>query len=318
MTARRLHFVGLLAPLILAACGGAGDSPVEAEGETLSADATILRYNREYIFVSPRADVPLVVPFTFRARDDGAELERDARGWLARGATWDRFLDETGRGARTGGVWRVVPQGDLRVAAGGPAEIETIRFERGERRLRLDLDTPLTAWNQGGDTRFRLVAGRLSIGAETMAGPVLEMLRVERSLGDGWPPGQDFDALFLVSGDSIQLVMADAVENDDEGASYAWTRRGGRERVWDAAEIRWLEVRAFQEARRDVPRRWSFRIPGSEIGGEVEALGFDAVLGPERAGRRAVEIRFSVEGWIGVEGDDEVRRVTGMIRHTQR
>ena len=45
-------------------------------------------------------------------------------------------------------------------------------------------------------------------------------------------------------------------------------------------------------------------------------VGFDVVLGPERGGRRAVEIRYSVTGWVDLQG--ERRDVMGTIRHTQQ
>jgi hypothetical protein len=298
----------------VAGCRNGLDSPAEAEAAGQTASATLIRYNRDYVFVSPRGETPLVVPFTFRAVDQGSQLERWSRGWLARGGTWDRFLDESGVTSRAGGVWRVVPQGDLRITAGGPAELEALRFTRGERRLRLELDAPLGEWHQGGDTRFRLLSGRLALGAETISGPVLEILRVERSLDDGWPATQEFDKLFLTSGDSIQLLVAEGL-TEDQTSAYAWTRMAGTERTWSAAEVRWLEMRPYQDARRELPRRWGFGIPAAGIQGEVEAAGFDALLGPERGGRRAVEARFTVEGWIEVYG--ERFPVVGMVRHTQ-
>lgn len=313
---------GLFLAAALAGCGVGEESTAESAGASPLATAASFRYNREYIFIAPRADPLLVVPFTFRSRDDGTQLQRGVRGWVGRGATWERFLDDSWETSQAGGVWRVVPQGDLRIDAGGLAEVETLRFQRGERRLRLDLQAPLTGWNQGGDTRFRLISGRLSIGSENLVGPIIEVLRVEQTLEDGWPPGQDFDAIFLTSGDSIQLVLAERIGGDAVAAAsagqpgYAWTRRSSSERTWDGAEIRWGDMRPYQEARRDVPRAWYFQIPGAGIYGEVEAEGFDAVLGPERAGRRAVEIRFGVTGWVELQG--ERREVVGMVRHTQQ
>jgi hypothetical protein len=85
--------------------------------------------------------------------------------------------------------------------------------------------------------------------------------------------------------------------------------------VWERAQIRWIEMRPYEQARRDIPLRWSLRVPGAEREGEIEALGFDVVVGAERAGRRAVEARYTVEGWVSVDG---VRTtVVGMVRHTQ-
>ena len=77
-----------------------------------------------------------------------------------------------------------------------------------------------------------------------------------------------------------------------------------------------MEVRPYQEARRDIPRRWTFRIPGAAVMGEVSAVGFDVEMGPERGARRALEVRYTVEGWVEIGG--ERSDVTGMIRHTQQ
>jgi hypothetical protein len=316
---RRFTGPGVLGCLLVASlhgCGADVDAPEEEEGTEPARASEQLRYTREFIFVSPDEGDPTVVPFAFRAIDDGSAIERTATAWLGRGSTWDRFLDESHTGSRAGGVWRVVPQGDLSIAAGGSVELETFRFERDERRLRLDLADPVTPWTEAGDTRFRLLSGRLAIGPETLAGLVLEVLSIERTLDDGWPPSHDYDSLFLTSGDSIQLVLAESVGSDDANDGHAWIRSGSTEGSGTGAEIRWLEMRPLQEARRDVPRRWSFRIPGYGIDGEVEAVGQDVLLGPERGGRRAVEIRYGVTGWFEVDGAR--RSVVGMIRHLQQ
>jgi hypothetical protein len=318
MTHSLFRIAPLLASALLlaAACGDVADAPGETEGATARVEAPSYRYHREFIFVAERGEALLIVPVAFRSTDLGTELDRGVRAWLARGGTWDRFVDETGRTSKVGGVWRVVPIGDLRITVGGPAELESLRFQRGERRLRVELDAPLTSWSQGGDTRFRLLSGRVSIGPEAVTGSILEILRVEPTLEDGWPPSQDFDAVFLTSGDSLQVLVADRVGGESEGEGYAWVRTRSGERDWGHGEIRWLEMRPYQEARRDIPRRWSVRIPAAGIEGELESVGFDAVLGPERGGRRAVEVRYSVTGWLEIQG--EVRTVAGMIRHSQQ
>ena len=314
MTDRRSILL-IVAAGLLAACGS-GSDPVDAiEGAVPGARGETPRYNREYIFVAPGADAPLVVPFSFQATDAGDHLDRSVRGWLARGEAWDRFLEEQQQTTEAGGVWRVVPDGDLAILAGGPTELEALRFERGERRLTLSLGNSLSAWNQGGDTRFRILRGRLSVGAETVSGVVLEHLRVDRILADGWPAPQELDALFLTSGDSLQLVMAETTAGE-ERESFTWVRTGETDRTWDEGDVSWLEVSPYQEARRDIPRRWSFRVPGASIEGEGTAIGSDATLGPERGARRAVEVRYSVQGWVMVEG---VRReVQGTVSHAQQ
>lgn len=302
--------------LLFAACGGASDALDEANRANSSADNAHFRYYREYVFIAPSGEEPLVVPFNFSSTEIGEEIQRGVRGWLARGPAWDRFLDETERASSAGGVWRVVPQADLRITAGGSTQLETLHFQQNERQLRLEFEEPLTEWQQGGETRFRLLRGRLSIGAEMISGPILELLRVERTLEDGWPPGQDFDSLFLTSGDSIQLLLAETLSGDRQGEGHAWIRTRGSERVWNDGELRWLSVQPYENARRDIPTGWSFRVPGAAVIGEVEAVGFDTLLGPERGGRRAVEIRYSVRGWMEIQGMR--REVFGTIRHTQQ
>ena len=308
----------ILLTVALTACGPSPDV-VEEEQEGASASASQYTYFREYIFVGTDADDLLVVPFSFHARETATDgFVRGARAWLARGETWDRFLDQSRETSGAGGVWRVVPIGDLRLDAGGPAEIDAIRFEEGERRLRLDLGAPMGGWNQGGESRFRLVESDLSVGPEQLGGTVLEVLRVERTLADGWPPGEDYDAIFLTSGDSVYLYLGQAIgpEEGDAREGFAWLRRDGREQAWAAGGIRWTEFRPLEEARRDVPIGWSIRIPAGEITGEVTAVGSDVMLGPERAGRRAVELRYTVEGSLEIQGVQIP--VQGMIRHTQQ
>lgn len=319
MHQKRRRSIAILLLFPLAACGPSPD-PVEDEQEGAPVAASQYTYFREYIFVGSDADDLLVVPFSFHARETATDgFVRGARAWLARDETWDRFLDQSREASGAGGVWRIVPIDDLRLDAGGPAEIDAIRFEQGERRLRLDLAAPMGGWNQGGESRFRLVESALSVGAEQIGGTVLEVLRVERTLADGWPPGRDYDAIFLTSGDSLFLYLGETIGQEQEQgaeAGFAWLRRDGREHAWASGEIEWTDFRPLEEARRDVPNSWSIRIPAGEITGEVVAAGSDVMLGPERAGRRAVEIRYTVEGFLAVEGVQIP--VQGMIRHTQR
>jgi hypothetical protein len=315
---KRTNFVlSIVAVLVIAGCqSGNGDAEHDTVNAAVPPDSALLQYNREYIFLAPRAAEPLVVPIVFASRSSGAEIERTVHGWLARGAMWDHFLDESGETSNAGGVWRVVPRGALTITVGGSTEIETLRFARGDRHLRLELDSLLTGWNQEGETRFRLIKGNLDVGPESFSGPVLEVMRVEQTLDDGWPPGQDFDVVFLTSGDSLQLVVAETLADAGEGQRYAWLRTPAEVRAWKEGEIRWLDVRSYDEARRDIPTRWSIRVPAADVVGELEAVGFDSALGPERGGRKAIEIRYTVRGWIEIQGSR--RSVTGTIRHTQQ
>lgn len=309
--------LALAAIVGLGGCDRANEAlEVAVRGADETASISPFNYTREYLFLAPTQDGPIAIPFDFQARERGEKIERTTRAWLARGPVWARFLDQTVETSASGGVWRVVPAGDLRLNVGGAAGLEAIHFERAERQLRLEFDSPLTEWHQGSESRFRLLRGRAIIGTEVLTGPVLELLRYEETLADGWPPGQDYDALFLSTGDSIQMVLAETLSVDQTDKGFAWLRTPSGERSWDDGELRWLDMRVYEEARRDIPTRWSYQIPGADVTGELEAVGFDAVLGPERGGRRAVEIRYTVTGWMEIEG--QRRDVVGAIRHTQQ
>src|SRR5690606_39048656 len=81
--------------LMLQACGVNVDSGEDTAGAATEESVERLRYTREIVFLGRVNGEPTVVPFSFRTVAGTAELERGALAWLGRGATWDRFLDET-------------------------------------------------------------------------------------------------------------------------------------------------------------------------------------------------------------------------------
>lgn len=308
----RLARAGLLVASLVACADPADPTPAGADADSVRVARPL--YTREYVFVGERADAPLVVPFAFRASDTGSALERTARGWLAHAATWDPFLTEAWSTPRASGVWRIVPRGPLSLVADGPLDLSALWFEHGDRRLRLDLRAPLSGWTQGDDARYRFRDARLQLGPESVPGTVVEGLRIRRP-----PTGRardDDDWLFLVSGDSLRLLVAEASGGERSARrTLAGAIRGEAESWWDDAQVRWVEMRPLEEARRDVPLRWSFSVPAAGIHGEVVALGYNIQLGEERGGQRAVELRYTVEGWVEIDGARSP--VIGTIRHNQ-
>jgi hypothetical protein len=301
------------AALLLLQSGCGGETPPPPGAAATAPDTLAPRYQREFLFLGSRGGSPLVAPFVFRSVQREDEIERSARAGLAHGDTWDTFFDETWTSSVESGVWRVLPHGDLRLAVGGPAEVEAFWYQRGDRRLRMEIQAPISDWQQGNTLRYRLNSGRLRLGAESTAGIILESLHIQRP-GDG---ARDSDLLFLSAGDSLRLVLGESLAREGEGIrGFATSWTGSVERSWERAEVRWLELRAFDEARRDIPLHWSFRIPEAGIHGEVSALGMAPKVGMDRPGRRAVEIRYTVEGWIEI---GEARSaVIGVVRHIQQ
>ncbi|HET7276427.1 MAG TPA: hypothetical protein VFI91_14755 [Longimicrobiaceae bacterium] len=302
--------------LILPGCGSETPPPADSEGDKAVNAGARPRYTREYVFIAERADNPTAALFEFQVTDTGEHLLRHTSGWLAYADTWDAFLEQSYATNRTSGVWRVLPHEELRVAAGGAAEIESIWYSRGEQNLELHLEDPLSVWNQGTDTRYRLLDATLELGAESTDGTMLEILRARRITSGAPSPDRQYDRLFLADSASLRIVMAEAMGSaNPEERTFGWVLSDGDERTWEDAEVRWLNMRPLEEARRDIPLQWSFRIPDSGLIGEVTALGFDYTLGPEQAGRRAVEVRYTVEGWV--EAGNVRRRVYGVVLHSQ-
>jgi len=273
-------------------------------------------YTREFLFVGERGGLPLVVPFLFSVRERDALLDREARGWLGHGTEWDAFFRERWSTPASSGVWRVLPYGDLRVLAGGPADVESLVFRRGERLLRLTPEILRSSWAPSDEIQYRIYEGRLDLAGQQTRGSVLESYRVQRGSDGSLLQTGALDWMFVTDGGSVNLLLAEAMgADDDPGKTFAWTVTTDSERSWSSAEIRWMEMLPVEQARRDVPVAWSFRVPGAGMEGEVFSLGNEMEVGPDRPGRRSVLLRHNIEGWVSL-GDERVR-VFGLLRHSQ-
>jgi hypothetical protein len=309
--------LAVIALLIVAACRA--EVQPEAPRQAVAADTGAVRqtlYVREFAFVGERDGTPLVVPFVFSAAERDAQLRRSARAWLAHGAEWDAFLQESWTGSALGGVWRILPTADLRVIAGGADGIESLLFRRGERVLRLAPELLRATWSPRDELQYRLYEGRLDLGGQPTHGSVVEAYRVQHgATEEGFGAGA-LDWLYATDGASVHLLLAESLgTSSDPDKTFAWVVLPDADQAWEQAQIRWMEMRPVEQARRDVPVAWSFSVPGSGIEGEVFSLGYQLQLGPDRPGRRAVLMRHSVEGWAGI-GEDRYR-IFGLLRHTQ-
>lgn len=266
---------------------------------------------REMLFVGRRDDQPLVTSIAFRTVDGERWRAREIRGWLGHGNRWETFLDERWTSGRSGSAWTIVPHENLRVAAGGPGEVEALWFRRSGRSLRLELDEVLNQWNRGTAARAHIFSGALSVGGERSRGTLVELLQLRR-------PGTDQPTLeahlLLTSGDSLALFIASAVSGGEPAAKVAWLRNAAGMREWSDVRMVLRGGRPLPEARREIPRGWGFVIPEAGIRGEVRPQGFAAEIGRERAGRRAVEARYTVSGWL--EWGDRTIPVSGLARHS--
>lgn len=299
----------------LAACGSGEPGTPADEGAT--APEPGWRYERGITFVGLN-EAAVAAPFAFRVKPQGERHEREMRAWLARGETWDPFIDVSWSAAPTGGVWRVVPHGELRIAAGGPG-LEALWYDSGGRRLRLELGEPQSGWQGGDRKRFRLLDGTLTVGSEALTGIVVEELQVTPAPAAGaTAPSTAYDRLVLLDESGFRLYLLHeriAGESAAGAEGTSWAYIAGAEDAYQEAAVEWVEVRSVEEARRDVPLHWRFESAEADVAGEVTAIGYHTTVGAERGGRRAVEVRYSVEGWL--ESGGERVEVRGVVRHEQ-
>jgi hypothetical protein len=290
-----------IAPLLLillAACGSEGRRDPSPGGGRDSATVAA-RHARELIFVGEWRREPLVAPIVFRTVEGDSVRAREIRGWLARGKRWETFVDEQWTAPAVGSPWTVVPHGDLRIAAGGATGVESLWFDRAGRSLRLNIAQVLGQWNRGSTSRLHLLGGRLSVGGEPTRGVVVELLRIRRpSLEE---PGIS-QQLILTSGDSLLLLVDRGTGRGRDGGSFVWLRDGSGAREWNAMRVQTRGARALPDARREIPRAWTVTVPEAGLTLDVQGLGFAAEIGAERAGRREVEARYTVRGWLEREG----------------
>lgn len=297
--------------LVVMACEPGGRTGSDRQ---VGADSTAAppRQTRELIFVGQRQGEPLVAPIAFRTIDGARERAREIRGWLAHGNRWDAFLDERWSSVATGSAWTIVPHGDLEIAAGEAGEVEALWFQRSGRNLRLDIERVLGQWNPAPTTRVNLFSGTLRIGGEPTRGAVLELLRLRRAAG---AEAGASDHLLLVSGDSLTLLVASGVGRGAGGSDgFAWMRSGAGGREWSEVRLIRHGGRPLQEARREIPRSWTFTIPQAGIRGQVHGRAFAAEIGAERTGRRGVEARYTVTGWL--ERGGRRTPLAGLILHS--
>ncbi len=88
-------------------------------------------YERHIVFLTFQEDSTLIAPWSFTARTRPDGVDREVRGWLARGDTWDAFLSDSWSGPPNAAPWRILPHGPVRLVVGEEDAVETIIFQEG-------------------------------------------------------------------------------------------------------------------------------------------------------------------------------------------
>lgn len=305
---------------LLVACSACSADPPDAgpEGGTPRPDTAVEAsgsgriYEREIVFLTPRSDSVLLVPWLVSARTRPGGVEREARGWLARGGMWEPFFGDRWETAPTAVPWRLLPRGEMRLIVGESDALERIVFETGPRNLETVLGSTLAEWNGRRGASYRLLDGAVLLSSQRVEGLVLDASRARRS--EDPPPG---DWALLASGDSLQVLLAapEAQPPGTPGAFQAWSRLDFQETPWPRVGVTWTETRAFDTARRDVPVAWRARSPDGELVATFEVRSAHIEAGEGEGPLLPVDALFEVEGTVRIA--DAAYPVRGVYRHVQ-
>jgi len=313
-----LFRTGLFLIALVVACTPTRDAPSEALPESTGTSITDRNfhgrsYERNLVFLAARGDSTLVVPWFFNARTRAGGVDRRVEAWLARSNEWDRFMDDTWEAPPTRVPWRILPRGPTRLIVGMEDALERVVFESGPRHLEVSLGSLLAEWTGSRAQTFRVQEGAALLSDLRVEGVVLDMSRAWAA--EDQPPGAWG---FLVSGDSLQMVLEDTDSgNDPEGGSFSvWARVDFLDREWDGVRLIWSEQRPFEPARRDVPMSWEVRHPQREVRGTLASVASFLVAGEGEGPVLPVEALFQVAGTLTVEG--RPLPVLGLLRYILR
>ncbi|MGE0160340.1 MAG: hypothetical protein AB7T31_13100 [Gemmatimonadales bacterium] len=317
---RRACAVAALA-VIVAACGEEPPEPPEqsagARVGSTPSPGEVPTYERDFAFAGFAGDSVILVPWLMRTWAGPDSVAREAYGWLGRRGTWDAFYAERWATPPTRAPSRVLPHGSLRLLVQQDDVIDGILFGDGERRLELALGNVRSSWGGPRGESIELVQGVAYVADQRVEGTIVHMSRASAGAS---PPGGDW--ALLVSGDSLQLVLAaDAEhggESDPQYRAYADQEGtdGTLERVWTDVRVTWTTIEAFPPARRDVPVEWRITAEDGSLSGELARVSSDIEAGTGRGPLLPVRALYEVEGELRVSG--RPYPVRGLLVHERR
>jgi hypothetical protein len=267
-------------------------------------------YERNFVFTTLTGDSAFLVPWLMSIRTLPGAVQRETQGFLVRGGTWEQFYSETWRTPPSRSPWRILPHTSLHLIVGEGDDIDDILFEEGSRRLELELDDVLQEWTGPRGETFRIQKAAAYLSDRRVDGIALDMFRSRGS--DAAEPG---DWAFLVSGDSLQVVL-ESPQRSDPGTVNAyrgWARLDFRDIQWPALTVDWTEVRAFQPARHDVPVAWTISSDGDEVSGSLQVRTAQISAGEGPGPVLPVDALFDVAGTLNIKGN--TYPVRGLFRH---
>ena len=270
-------------------------------------------YERSFVFMTTTGDSLLLVPWLLETTPDSNTVFREARGWVDRGGTWEPFLTERWQTAPTRYPARVLPYRTFRIVVGDRGRVDGGMYLDGPRNLELALGSSVAQWSGPREERFRLLEGSFRLGEERLDGIVLDIARLHSS--DRPPRG---DWAFLISGDSLQIVVQGDMEHDIETPpNYrGWGRVDSEELQWPSLKIDWVQMSVYQPARRNLPVSWTLSSPNASVVGTLEVLASEIITGTGSGPVLPVQALFEVAGTISI--DSLSFPVRGLFNHRRK
>jgi hypothetical protein len=310
----------ILLPMLLAvatACGSpdAADSPSPDDGALATTPERVLDrvYERGFAFLNQVDDSLLLVPWLLRTETHADSIQREARGWLARGGDWEPFYSERWLTPPTRAPERILPYLNLNLLVREGDLIDGLIFQDGPRNLEVLMGDVLATWVGPTGETMDLMEGAAYLAEERIDGFVLD---VSRSWALDGPGAGDW--AFLISGDSVLIAMAGDIEHelDREPVYRAWIQRGSQELLWPEVRVSWSERQGFPPARRDVPTAWSITSVDGTFGGTLESVSSELEAGEGPGPLLPVRALIEVRGVLSADGGSFP--VRGLILHQRR
>lgn len=303
---------------LLSGCGAPEGEPTAQPPESgaPAAAATTFRgrvYERNIVFTALSGDSAFWVPWLISGQTQPGGVRRKARGFLARGSTWEAFYDQSWETPPTRTPWRILPHESLRLLVGEGDVIEGMIFSEGQRQLELEVTgDALMEWTGTRGQVFRLLDGAAYLSDQRVAGLILDMSRVH-----GAEEADHGDWAFLTSGDSLQVVLENPAASPPgtRGAYRVWARLDFRDLQWTSVTVDWADVSAFEPARRDIPVSWTIASDDEQVEGVLQVQSAHVEAGEGEGPVLPVDALFLVVGTIRIEG--RTFPVRGLLRHTR-
>ncbi len=276
-----------------------------------SGDVQPTAYERNLVLMTLAGDSAIVVPWLFHTQTAPGGVVREVGAWLSRGDTWESFYFDRWHTESTRAPFRIHARGPLDLVIGTGDALEAVLYQEGSRQLETVLDEPLTEWRGVQGTTFRVHRGALFLSSQRLEARVVDMTRSRRS---DQPPAGDW--IYLQSGPELSLVLeAPVAEPTGEVPYTGWALMGDEQLEWSDVQVRWTELRAYEDARRNIPASWEIRSPDGQLTGILSSTASHLQVGEGVGPLLPVEGLFRVRGSLTIAGDSIV--VRGIVRHIQ-